>query len=425
MPLFEELLRRELPALERFVKFRIPTAQDAEDVLQETCLAAWQSFERLHDPASFKSWLLGIARNKCSDYYREQARRLEIPLDALNESVLSMGRRGLTLRTAVRDTLEQLGGTDQQILYLSYFRDLPQAEIVRLLHVPLGTVKSRLHHARSRFRERWPYQEKGENTMKKMPEYLPQYTITKSEKEAFPLRWEEMMGWFLVPKLGEKLSWAMYDFPERKRTEHCDMEVLGRAEVHGIQGVEIRAVEYEPMECNRIDGADRAQRRFVAQLTETHCRILAESHEEDGIRKLYTFLDGGDFLNSWGFGENNCGNEVNLAPKGDIRREGSRVTAVDKPFLLDVVGRYTVEIGGKRYDTVCVMDIETYNGGVASEQFLDQEGRTVLWRRFNRDDWAMERYQKPWHELLPENERITVNGQTYVHWYDCITDHIL
>ncbi len=261
--------------------------------------------------------------------------------------------------------------------------------------------------------------------MKRMPELLPEYTITRSEKEPFPLRWEEMMGWFLVPKLGEKISWAMYDWPARKRTEQCDMEVLGRAEVHGIQGVEIRAVEYDPMDCNRIGDADRAERRFVAQLTETHCRILAESHEEDGIRKLYTFLDGGDFLDSWGFGEDNCGNAVHIAPQGDIRREGSAVTAADKPFLLDVVGRYTVEIGGKRYDTVCVMDIETYNGGVASEQYLDRDGRTVLWRRFNRDDWARERYGRPWHELLPENERITVNGETYVHWYDCITDHIL
>ena len=425
MPGFEELLQAELPALERFVKFRIGSAGDAEDVLQEVCLAAWRNFGSLRDPSSFKPWLLGIARNKCRDYFREQGRRMELPLEELNESVLAVGLRGRTVKNAVRDTLEQLGDTDQQILYLAYFRDLPQAEIAERLQIPLGTVKSRLHKARSRFRERWPHKKKGEHKMKKMPELLPEYTITKSEKEPFSLRWEEMMGWFLVPKLGEKISWAMYDWPARKRTEQCDMEVLGRAEVHGIRGVEIRAVEYDPMDCNRIGDADRAERRFVAQLTETHCRILAESHEEDGIRKLYTFLDGGDFLDSWGFGEDNCGNAVHIAPQGDIRREGSAVTAADKPFLLDVVGRYTVEIGGKRYDTVCVMDIETYNGGVASEQYLDREGRTVLWRRFNRDDWARERYGRPWHELLPENERITVNGETYVHWYDCITDHIL
>ncbi len=66
---------------------------------------------------------------------------------------------------------------------------------------------------------------------------------------------------------------------------------------------------------------------------------------------------------------------------------------------MDIVGRYTVTIGGKSYDTVCVMDIETYNCGVVSEQFLDKNGKTILWRRFNRDDWAIEYYQKKWSEI--------------------------
>lgn len=130
------------------------------------------------------------------------------------------------------------------------------------------------------------------------------------------------------------------------------------------------------------------------------------------------------FIPNWGFGENNCGNEVNLSAKGDIIRNGSEITAADKPFLLDVVGRYEVKINGKSYDTICVIDIETYDGGVVSEQYLDKNGRTILWRRFNRNDWAKDRYKKNWTEILPDNERITVNGEVYVHWYDCITDYI-
>ena len=89
------------------------------------------------------------------------------------------------------------------------------------------------------------------------------------------------------------------------------------------------------------------------------------------------------------------------------------------------MGRYTVTINGKIYDTVCVIDCYTYNDGVVSEQYLDRNGKTVLWRRFNRDDWHMDSYHKSWSELLPDNERLTVNGVTYVHWYDCITDYIL
>lgn len=65
------------------------------------------------------------------------------------------------------------------------------------------------------------------------------------------------------------------------------------------------------------------------------------------------------------------------------------------------------------------------NCGVVSEQFLDRNGKTILWRRFNRDDWAIDRYKRKWSEQLPENDKLTVNGTTYVHWYDCITDYIL
>lgn len=108
-----------------------------------------------------------------------------------------------------------------------------------------------------------------------------------------------------------------------------------------------------------------------------------------------------------------------------MTREGDRVIAKDKGFLLDVVGRYTVTIGGKRYDTVCVMDVSTYVEGAVTEQYIDQSGRTVLWRRFNADTWRLDRYGSPWSERFPLNERITVNGVTHVHWYDCITSYIL
>lgn len=263
--------------------------------------------------------------------------------------------------------------------------------------------------------------------MKKLPDMLPEYTIEKSPLSPFAVKWEELPGWSIIPRLGEKLSWALYDMPSRKRTEWTDMEVVGRAEVHGIEGVEFVAVQHDTENYYRTGAINEIERRFVAQLTETHCRFLAESHPEDGVRKCYTFLDGASFLDNWGFGPDNCGQETDLHRKGILTREGDTITGEMKPNLQsqDVVGRYIVTIGGKVYDTVCVMDIECFDDSVASEQFVDQNGRTVLWRRFNRDDWAFHRYGKKWTELLPDNQRLLVNGQTYVHWYDWISDYIL
>ena len=421
MEAFETLLAAHRGAVERYVRFRLPAAADADDVLQEIWLTAYQRFEQLRNQDAFKAWALSIARNKCADWFRQAAGRQEVSLDALPEWDMPDGgdtAEGL----AVRDVMERLGRRDRELLYLCFWEELPQAEIAQRLGVPVGTVKSRLHAAKGRFRSQYPCPapQKGEFTMKKLPAYLPDYTIEERNEPPFSVKWEELMGWFLVPRLGEKLSWGMYDLPSRKCSHIYDMEVTGKAEVHGIEGVELTARE------NGCSGKEETiNRTFVAQLTDTHCRYLAALRTEGGVRKYITFLDGEAFLPNWGFGENNCGNEIHLSPKGDIRRSGAVVTCEDKDFLLDIAGRYTVTIGGKAYDTVCVMDVETYNSGVVSEQFLDQNGRTILWRRFNRDDWAIGRYGKSWSQQLPENERLTINGRTYVHWYDCITDYIL
>lgn len=422
MNTFESLLTEHRPAVERFVKFKLPREADADDVIQEVCVTAYQRFAQLKDHAAFKSWLVAIARNKCSDWYRQRAKQPEIPLESVPEpSYTPHGPEN-----AVRETLAVLPGRERQILWLYYFAELSQSEIATRLDIPAGTVKSRLHTAREHFRRIYPYPPKGGCTMKKIPEFLPGYTIEPSAESPFPVKWEELMGWFLVPKLGEELTWGIYDYPSRRCSCLFEMKVTGRATVHGIEGVEIVARETPVDDTPEKDviAKEKLERRFVAQLTDTHCRYLATMYYDGDVKNYFTFLDGEPFTNNWGFGEDNRGNEVNIAPKGDIVREGSIITAADKKFLLDVVGRYTVTIDGKKYDTICVMDIETYNGGVVSEQFLDREGRTVLWRRFNRNDWKAQKYGGRWTELLPEMERLTVNGETYVHWYDCITDHI-
>lgn len=426
---FEKMLCDVSSGVERFVRYRLPSQTDADDVLQEVYLSAYRNFSGLKNKDAFKPWIISIARNKCNDYFRVKAAQMEISIEELSQQELSAGRLGISVVHTVRETLDRLGDKDKQILYLYYWKELPQTEIAKILDIPVGTVKSRLHTAKRNFKDKYPYQTqkpKGDTTMQKLPEYIPDYTIERLDAEPFSVRWEELQGWLIVPRVGQKLTWGMYDFPERKRTEYTEMEVIGKAEVHGIEGVEVVAMQFDPADYYRTGALDRVERRFVAQLTDTHSRYLAETHMEDGIRKCYTFLDGEAFLNNWGFGEDNCGNEVDLHSKGLLHREGNCVTGTIPREVVDVVGRYRVTIAGKSYDTVCVMDIECFNDAVASEQYVDQNGRTVLWRRFNRDDWAIDRFGgKPWSEKFPDNERLTINGETYVHWYDCISDYIL
>ncbi len=423
---FEDELAKLYPVLERFVKYKLNGSSDSEDVIQEVCLTAYLKYGQLINKGSFKPWVLSIARNKCTDHFRKGRGNQEVSLEEIPESRLSYGRRGWTVFSQVEKTMARLNDRDREILTLFYWRDLTVQEIADHLKIPGGTVKSRLNTARNHFRDLYPNPQKESIIMTKLPEKAPKYMIEEQKITPFSVKWEELQGWLIVPRLGEKLSWGLYEQPSGKRTEFTEMEVVGKASIHGIDGVEIRAVQYDAEDYFRTGSVDRMERKFIAQLTDTHCRYLAESHVEDGVRKVYTFLDGEEFLNNWGFGEDNCGNETNLSQKRTIVREGNRITANTDRDCLDIVGRYQVTINGKSYDTVCVMDIQCFNDAVASEQYVDQTGRTVLWRRFNRDDWAMDAFGgKLWSEKLPENQRLIINGATYVHWYDCISDYIL
>lgn len=235
---FELLLDREKTALERFVRFRISPKEDADDVLQEIYLAACRNFNRLKNANAFKAWLLSIARNKCNDYFRKKA-STAAPL--VPTEIADGGRFGFYEDNAVEDTLELLRDKDKQILRLFYWEEMSLAEIADKLHIPAGTAKSRMHAAKQNLKNNYPYQ--GGFKMKKLPGLLPEYTIEDTKNPPFPVKWEELPGWFIVPKPGEQLVFGIYDIPSRRCDRIYEMRAVGKAKVHGLEGVEITATE--------------------------------------------------------------------------------------------------------------------------------------------------------------------------------------
>lgn len=411
---FESLLNDNKCTIERYVYFRVSNKEDAKDILQETYLTAFQKFNCLNDEKRFKSWIIKIAKNKCNDYYRKQKPDLVSNYDL----DLCASKSGINERFEMIEIINSLKDNEREILNLYYFAGYSQSDISKMLNIPIGTVKSRLHSARNNFKKEYMPSLKGEINMG-LPDILPEYRITRVDKEPFAVKCNELMGWLIIPRLKERLEWALYDFPSKKQTEKVMLEVVGKAVVHDIEGVEIVANQYN----SSCKSNEAFKRRFVAQLTDTHCRFLAEGHKNNGVNYFYTFLDDNEFTKNWGYGDDNCGKETDLSAKGIAKRNGDNITSNSK--ATDIVGRYTVEINGKVYDTVCLMDIEAYDENVVTEQYIDKNGRTVLWRRFNANDYKFEKYNQLWSEKLPKNEKIKVNDKIYVHWYDCISSYIM
>lgn len=148
---YEALCHNHMNILKRYLFHKISNSSDAEDILQDVLLSAYKGFEKLRDKAMFKSWIIGIASNKCVDYYKAKAKKLEIPLDEISGKTIA-DNHGTETIMMVNDTLNMLKDKDKQILYLFYIRGYNQKDIAAKLSIPIGTVKSRISKAKENFK---------------------------------------------------------------------------------------------------------------------------------------------------------------------------------------------------------------------------------------------------------------------------------
>lgn len=145
---FEKLLVKNKYAVERFVHFRISDFEDAEDIIQETYIMAFQKFDSIDSVDCFKPWIVSIAKNKCNDYYRKHSKDIETAEYDLSLIPYNQNIFGRTEQSDVEEAMLNLNSNSRQILEMYYLAELPQAEIAKRLGIPVGTVKSRLHYAK-------------------------------------------------------------------------------------------------------------------------------------------------------------------------------------------------------------------------------------------------------------------------------------
>ena len=136
------------------IAFRILRDADrADDAVQAALISAWRQLRTLRDPDAFEPWLHRILTHECYAEARRRTRmRAEVrvlPMDAQQESneLLSVHDRDQLERAFRRLTLEQ-----RAVLVFHHYLGLPMPEVAEHIGIPLGTAKSRLHHATAALR---------------------------------------------------------------------------------------------------------------------------------------------------------------------------------------------------------------------------------------------------------------------------------
>lgn len=145
-----------------YVRHRLaPRADLAEDIVQEVFLAALASLERFRGASSLRSWLLGIARHKVEDYYRERLREPE-PLGGAEDleppderPLLDEAIDRQRMQAKTQDVLRQLPEAYAAVLLWRYWEGRSVGEIAAATVKTDKSVERLLARARARFRALW------------------------------------------------------------------------------------------------------------------------------------------------------------------------------------------------------------------------------------------------------------------------------
>ena len=149
---FNELVDRHQQAVRQFVR-RVVGPGDADDVAQETFLAAWTQARSFRRGSAVRSWLFGIAWRKAKDLQRVGLRRGRRDTAWLAEAgVAAHGDTGAT-EYALTQALATLSVEQRAALMLCLGYGLTNEEAAEALDMPLGTVKSHVLRGRERLRD--------------------------------------------------------------------------------------------------------------------------------------------------------------------------------------------------------------------------------------------------------------------------------
>ena len=134
----------------------VKDADVAKDIAQESWSVIIKKMADLKEPKKFKSWAISIVNRKAIDWIRAKNREKNTLKKFYNESETEYSFSNVDDNSAVRKTLlksiEKLSIEQQMVLTLFYTQSYSLREISEILEISIGTVKSRLFHAREKLK---------------------------------------------------------------------------------------------------------------------------------------------------------------------------------------------------------------------------------------------------------------------------------
>ncbi|WP_368906019.1 sigma-70 family RNA polymerase sigma factor [Bacillus wiedmannii] len=156
---YSELYDKTIQEVYKTAHFLIEDKTDVDDVVQEIYIQLYESLRKYDSEKPFRPWLIGLTIKQIHSYRRKRWMRLRIikkaeeqrkpvQIDFSNDVVSKISNQKLI------ELIHKLPYKLKQVIILRYLYDYSQEEVAEILHIPIGTVKSRIHAALKKLRQK-------------------------------------------------------------------------------------------------------------------------------------------------------------------------------------------------------------------------------------------------------------------------------
>ncbi|MGE8057080.1 sigma-70 family RNA polymerase sigma factor [Bacillus mycoides] len=156
---YSELYDKTIQEVYKTAHFLIEDKTDVGDIVQEIYIQLYESLRKYDSEKPFRPWLIGLAIKQIHSYRRKRWMRLRIikkaeeqrkpvQVDFSSDVVSKISNQKLI------ELIHKLPYKLKQVIILRYLHDYSQEEVAQILHIPIGTVKSRIHAALKKLRQK-------------------------------------------------------------------------------------------------------------------------------------------------------------------------------------------------------------------------------------------------------------------------------
>ena len=149
---FEQVVQKYSETLYWQIRRLILSHEDANDILQNTFIKAWQNLEYFRGDAKMSTWLYRIAFNEClsflnSKHYERQVSIDNIETEVLNKLESDTYFNGDDIQKTFLKAVHQLPQKQQMVFNLKYFKEMKYEEMSEIFGTSIGALKASYHHA--------------------------------------------------------------------------------------------------------------------------------------------------------------------------------------------------------------------------------------------------------------------------------------